>query len=540
MKVFGSFFISALFIIGNLNAQNLLRGPYLQSMLPTGVKIMWRTDIPSISKIEYGESLDNLSQMISSDSLELDHIMELKNLTPSTTYYYKVSAQNALAGGDEWHHFTTAPPFGAISPFRAWILGDFGAANQDQILVKRSFLDYSAEHPVDFWMWLGDNTYTSGKDFEYQNTVFSKDYGYDSIFRYLPFYPTPGNHDYGSVIQGANGVHKGPYFNIVNVFQNGEAGGEPSNTEKYYSYDYGNVHFISLNSEAVSEVFLTNLNMKNWLIRDLQKNVQPFTVVYWHQCPYSKGSHNSDAAWEIFIKAMRENYVPILEEYNVDLVITGHSHVFERSYLMHGHYGNSASFDSSTMVINGTSGNFEEGTPYLKYLPGQGDGSRNGTVYVVAGNGGKSESNPPLNHPAFFAVDGGEGVCGSLILDVENNRIDIRYLRKDGSIGDYFSIIKEMSTGIQLNEIFEKLNIFPNPSNSEINLELFSSKSNDIEISLFDLKGQYLQLLFEGHIASGNNTLKLNLSKLNYTAGTYFLNIKGANNASKMVKIILL
>lgn len=540
MKVFGSFFISALFIIGNLNAQNLLRGPYLQSMLPTGVKIMWRTDIPSISKIEYGESLDNLSQMISSDSLELDHIMELINLTPSTTYYYKVSAQNALAGGDEWHHFTTAPPFGAISPFRAWILGDFGAANQDQILVKRSFLDYSAEHPVDFWMWLGDNTYTSGKDFEYQNTVFSKDYGYDSIFRYLPFYPTPGNHDYGSVIQGANGVHKGPYFNIVNVFQNGEAGGEPSNTEKYYSYDYGNVHFISLNSEAVSEVFLTNLNMKNWLIRDLQKNVQPFTVVYWHQCPYSKGSHNSDAAWEIFIKAMRENYVPILEEYNVDLVITGHSHVFERSYLMHGHYGNSASFDSSTMVINGTSGNFEEGTPYLKYLPGQGDGSRNGTVYVVAGNGGKSESNPPLNHPAFFAVDGGEGVCGSLIMDVENNRIDIRYLRKDGSIGDYFSIIKEMSTGIQLNEIFEKLNIFPNPSNSEINLELFSSKSNDIEISLFDLKGQYLQLLFEGQIASGNNTLKLNLSKLNYTAGTYFLNIKGANNASKMVKIILL
>ena len=540
MKVFGSFFISALFIIGNLNAQNLLRGPYLQSMLPTGVKIMWRTDIPSISKIEYGESLDNLSQMISSDSLELDHIMELINLTPSTTYYYKVSAQNALAGGDEWHHFTTAPPFGAISPFRAWILGDFGAANQDQILVKRSFLDYSAEHPVDFWMWLGDNTYTSGKDFEYQNTVFSKDYGYDSIFRYLPFYPTPGNHDYGSVIQGANGVHKGPYFNIVNVFQNGEAGGEPSNTEKYYSYDYGNVHFISLNSEAVSEVFLTNLNMKNWLIRDLQKNVQPFTVVYWHQCPYSKGSHNSDAAWEIFIKAMRENYVPILEEYNVDLVITGHSHVFERSYLMHGHYGNSASFDSSTMVINGTSGNFDEGTPYLKYLPGQGDGSRNGTVYVVAGNGGKSESNPPLNHPAFFAVDGGEGVCGSLIMDVENNRIDIRYLRKDGSIGDYFSIIKEMSTGIQLNEIFEKLNIFPNPSNSEINLELFSSKSNDIEISLFDLKGQYLQLLFEGQIASGNNTLKLNLSKLNYTAGTYFLNIKGANNASKMVKIILL
>ena len=97
-------------------------------------------------------------------------------------------------------------------------------------------------------------------------------------------------------------------------------------------------------------------------------------------------------------------------------------------------------------------------------MPGEGDGSRNGTVYVVAGNGGKSEPNPALNHPAFFAVDGGEGVCGSLIMDVEDNRIDMRYLRKNGTIGDYFTIIKETSTGINQNEIFQKLNVFPNPS----------------------------------------------------------------------------
>ena len=540
MKKFALILSIFSFVIGNLHAQNLMRGPYLQSMLPTGVKIMWRTDVPAISKIEFGLSKDNLSETISSDSLEIDHVLELKNLIPSTTYFYKVSANNVLAGGDEWHHFTTAPPFGSTTPFRAWILGDFGAENQDQILVKRSFLEYSAANPVDFWMWLGDNTYTSGKDFEYQNSVFSSDYGYDSIFRYLPFYPTPGNHDYGSVIQGANGVHRGPYFNIVNVFQNGEAGGEPSNTEKYYSYDYGNVHFISLNSESYTEVFLTNLGMKNWLIRDLQKNTQPFTVVYWHQCPYSKGSHNSDAAWEIVIRAMRENFVPILEEYNVDLVLTGHSHVFERSYLMHGHYANSASFDSATMVVNGSSGNIDEGTPYLKFLPGEGDGSRNGTVYVVAGNGGKSEANPALNHPAFFAVDGGEGVCGSLIMDVEDNRIDMRYLRKNGTIGDYFTIIKETSTGINQNEIFQKLNVFPNPSKNEINLELFSENINKIRISLLDINGKQLGIYFDGNILKGNNTIKLDFSNLNLAPGTYFLNITDNENKQESVKIMLL
>ena len=92
MKKFALILSIFSFVIGNLHAQNLIRGPYLQSMLPTGVKIMWRTDVPAISKIEYGLSKDNLSETISSDSLEIDHVLELKNLIPSTTYFYKVSA----------------------------------------------------------------------------------------------------------------------------------------------------------------------------------------------------------------------------------------------------------------------------------------------------------------------------------------------------------------------------------------------------------------------------------------------------------------
>lgn len=522
--------------------QQLLRGPYLQSLLPTGIKILWRTDVPSISKIEYGTDLNQINQTVYSDSLEKDHVLELKELSPSTTYYYKVYGDNLLAGGDEWHHFTTAPIFGSRTHFSAWILGDFGSATQDQIAIKRSFLDYAAQKPVDFWMWLGDNTYTTGKDAEYQTTVFSKDYGYDSIFRYLPFYPTPGNHDYGSVVQNsANGVHRGPYFNIIDVFQHGEAGGEPSNTEKYYSYNYGNVHFISLNSEAISEVFLTDMSMKNWLINDLKNNKQQFTIAYWHQCPYSKGSHDSDAAWELIIKSMRENYVPILEQYNVDLVICGHSHVFERSYLLHGHYGKSSTFDPATMIVDGSSGNFDEGTPYRKIMSSSPDSSTNGTVYIVCGNGGKSEDNPPLNHPAFFAVDGGSGVNGSLILDVEEDRLDIRYLRKNGTVGDYFSIIKEINTGVLQNELkIDRLKIFPNPSKKTITLELSLPKSNYLTMNLMDINGKILGKIYEGNFNNGYNNVNIDLSKMNLPSGNYFISIENQEHLTKMVKIIVL
>lgn len=49
--------------------------------------------------------------------------------------------------------------------------------------------------------------------------------------------------------------------------------------------------------------------------------------------------------------------VPILEKYGVDLVLCGHSHVYERSYLINKHYGNSASFNRNTMLIDSSSGN---------------------------------------------------------------------------------------------------------------------------------------------------------------------------------------
>ena len=70
------------------------------------------------------------------------------------------------------------------------------------------------------------------------------------LFSVLTFYPIPGNHDYISV----NGTDDPSipwqfYYDIVEVFKNAEMGGVPSTMEAYYSYDYGNTHFLALNSE---------------------------------------------------------------------------------------------------------------------------------------------------------------------------------------------------------------------------------------------------------------------------------------------------
>ena len=79
--------------------------------------------------------------------------------------------------------------------------------------------------------------------------------------------------------------------------------------------------------------------MATWLRNDLAATAQTWLLAFWHHPPYTKGSHNSDTETELV--QMRQNILPILEDYGVDLVLTGHSHSYERSFLLDGHYGTS-------------------------------------------------------------------------------------------------------------------------------------------------------------------------------------------------------
>ena len=65
-------------------------------------------------------------------------------------------------------------------------------------------------------------------------------------------------------------------------------------------------------------------------------------VAYWHHPPYSKGTHDSDL--EIELIEMRTHVLPVLEDHGVAVVFGGHSHSYERSYLIDGHYGSSSEF----------------------------------------------------------------------------------------------------------------------------------------------------------------------------------------------------
>lgn len=422
--------------IGLVSAQDVLalaltRGPYLQSGSPTGLIVRWRSDTASNSRVSVGTDPNNLTQSFDDAASTKEHIVQLSGLNPQTKYYYSIGSTTAkLAGGESTTFFYTAPTTGVQLPTRIWVVGDAGSGSTDQANVYNAYRKYTGSNPTHLWLQLGDNAYDNGTDAEFQANQFDM---YPEMYRQSVMWPTIGNHEtYG----GANSnSQSGPYYNIFSLPKNAEAGGVASGTEAYYSFDYGNIHFIVLNSMDVSRS--ATGPMAKWLQADLQASNADWTIAFWHHPPYSKGTHDSDS--EVELSEMRQNIVPILENYGVDLVLCGHSHGYERSYFMNGHYGNSSTFSKSHIVQSG-SGRSDDTGAYTKSgvsLP------NSGVVYTVAGNSGVLEDGGSYDHPAMFLS---LFELGSLVLDVNGLTLDLKLLSDQGAVRDYFTIRKSQAS----------------------------------------------------------------------------------------------
>ena len=163
-------------------------------------------------------------------------------------------------------------------------------------------------------------------------------------------------------------------------------------------------------------------------------------IAFFHHPTYSKGTHDSDKDTDSGgrMNDMREIFLPVLEQGGVDLILTGHSHVYERSWLIDGHYGKSPTFDAATHVKQKGNGRAEGDGVYRKprgRLPHAGE------VSVVTGSAGHASAKPvALNHPVFYT---GLNEAGSSVIDVDGLRLDLVFLNEKGEKRDWFSIVKQ-------------------------------------------------------------------------------------------------
>lgn len=404
-----------------LDAQTLTRGPYLQMGNTSEITVRWRTSTATDSVVRYGLTAGNLNLSASDALSTTEHEVRLTGLAANTTYFYSVGSSTATLASGADHFFLTSPT--GAKPTRIWVLGDPGTGSTVQTAVRDAYYNFTGTRHTDIWLMLGDNAYSSGTDTEYTSKVFNI---YPSMFRKSVLWPTIGNHD---AVSADSLTQTGVYYDAFTLPRQHEAGGVASGTEAYYSFDYGNIHFVSLDSEETDRS--PGGAMANWLTQDLQNNTKDWLVVFFHHPPYSKGSHNSDTETKLI--EMRVNFLPILENYGVDLVLCGHSHSYERSKFIDGHYGLSTTFSSSMVKQEG---NGQGAGAYTKASTGP--VAHAGAVYAVPGASGQT-SGGTLNHPAMVIS---LNVAGSMVLDFDGTRLDATYLDSTGVTRDSFTMLK--------------------------------------------------------------------------------------------------
>jgi len=355
----------------NCEKEYLIKGPYLQNVTMSQVTIIWETAKPMDSQVDYGLSSD-LGKSVRSDERVTLHEITLTNLEPEEHYYYQI--KSCKTGKRMRLPDITISATGtfqtAVYPntsFRFIVYGD----SRSNPGMHGELAQRMLEVEPDFIINTGDLV-RNGKKYASWGTEFFKPL--ESAIAHIPIYPCLGNHEKNSKY----------YFDFFSLPQN----------ESWYSFDYGNAHFIALDSNVPYEF---DSEQYQWLVEDLKSNDSVWKFVYFHHPPYSSGNHKSNLA-------IRDALAPLFMKYGVGIVFNGHEHIYERTRPI-GYFSMGAVSDaiplSNYPVENATARN-DLTPPAL--LPGTSPRELQPVTYIVTGGGGAPLYNiTPSQWTAFVA-----------------------------------------------------------------------------------------------------------------------------------------
>ncbi|MFK7772075.1 MAG: metallophosphoesterase [Saprospiraceae bacterium] len=248
------FFI--LFFLNFAQAQTIKVQPYLQDASPNSIFILWETDSLSESIVEWGltDVLGNIAIGTAESSVNDAQIHEVKieGLTRFTKYFYRVKTGAATS---DIYTFKTPPFASDQESFRIIAMSDMqrdgSFPNKFQEVIEDGVIDYLADEfggeTIDNLALIlipGDLVSDGNNYGSWENTFFNPA---EKLFREVPVYPVPGNHENNSNY----------FFQYFKMPENGTAGFE----EHWWYKDYGNTRIIGLDSNNP----FTNQEQLDWL-----------------------------------------------------------------------------------------------------------------------------------------------------------------------------------------------------------------------------------------------------------------------------------
>lgn len=242
----------------------------------------------------------------------------LTGLEPGSAYEYRAGYEGSRTG---WHKLPAAQP----DSFKALIFPDSQSSDYSGWR-KLAQTAYSKNEDAAFFINMGDLV-DNGYDFSQWRAWFNS---VAPMIENIPFAPVMGNHEtYNMDWQIAPPT---PYLTLFNLPENGTG----ANKNQYYSFDYGDVHFVVLNTQTDEMADFNHDLMQqqlNWLRSDLAGTQSKWKIVLMHKdilrYAFTDRPNNFDPA-NIQFTPWAQQLMPVFEEYNVDAVLTAHLHTYRR------------------------------------------------------------------------------------------------------------------------------------------------------------------------------------------------------------------
>jgi 3',5'-cyclic AMP phosphodiesterase CpdA len=274
----------------------IVHGPYLQAVTTASIVVAWETDLPAIGQVVYGETTA-YGQVAGETVAGTHHAVPLTGLAPYTRYHYRVEAGGAPLSADA--AFRSAAPPG--QPFTLVVFGDTRSDHR----THQAVVDHILTLAPDVALHTGDLV-NNGWEPRDWNKFFEIE---GPLLASVPLFPVLGNHEGSSMF----------YYEDFYL---------PGN-EQWYTFDYGDARFVCLKVDGETD-YGPGSEQYAWLEETLAANTQPWLFVAFHSPPHTAVEERAGES-----ATVREALAPILEQYGVDVVFSGHSHTCER-YLVNG------------------------------------------------------------------------------------------------------------------------------------------------------------------------------------------------------------
>lgn len=277
-----------------------VRAPYLQDLGAKQVAVLFEMDAPHAATIDVVKGTEGAPAKTVSSAKEATHEVVIDGLEPATSYTYSVKLDD---GTVERGAFTTAPD--DTRPFTFVVYGD----NRTNPYAHAAIVAAIKRTPADLLVHTGDMVYDGSQPADWRE-FFSIE---RELLRDRCVFPTIGNHEIA--MPTSDGALR--YARMFRV------PAPPDAAERWYTFKWSSARFFMLDAH---DEFATA--ERAWLEKALaaakdEAGVQ-LRIVVLHHGPYSSGLHGGNEA------LLLARVPDLLRGYKVDLVLSGHDHIYER------------------------------------------------------------------------------------------------------------------------------------------------------------------------------------------------------------------